>query len=105
MVSASCFDIGCLPLGRCFVNEGIPTQVAGGGWRHFCDCIGISDGASITHLIRLSRGNGRSPLANTSRLARWVRFGPKLFFFASLNTWQLVHAYVLVTNVGAPAAA
>ena len=37
------------------VNDGIPTQVAGGGSRQSWDCIGIIDGAFMIQSMRLAR--------------------------------------------------
>src|SRR5262245_13568764 len=98
MVSASARVITGCPFGVFFVNDGMPTQVAGGGSRQSFDCIGTIDGASSTQSTRFLRFTSYVPPANVLRLAGWVRFGPKFVLPESLKKWQFVHWYFVAVR-------
>src|SRR5262245_17696036 len=63
--------------------------------------MGIIPGAFKIQSMRLARFSWNEPLANTVRLARWVRLGPYVERLESAVVWQFVHPNVVLNNVPA----
>ncbi len=90
------------------MKDGIPTHPATTDGRHlvFSVCIGIIEGAFMTQFTRFFLFSSKVALANTSRLARCVRFGPYEVSDESSKVWQFVHWYfVAMSSWAGPAGA